>query len=296
MKKQMVFAVVVLGSAAALVGACAEAGAELDQVGQAVHSAAGVSVRGVAPTAHAGNFVASDDDQVCYELSALGYIDEVTGEMRGFKIDPPVAYNNGDVQTVISGDGRYLDWQSAEGVSVLGFIIKGGPTFHVYDYVGTGFDWDGELVSPAARNGRVPQISHYNVCYEITAPDGDQGCTPGYWRNHADRWFGVAPSDDFDRLFGVDLFSPNINLGTAVSSPQTYGVFAFHAVAALLNAYGGVPNADGTTVSYPYSVAEVIDMVQAAAASGDFDATKDAFAAANELGCPLSGTRAISVP
>ena len=56
---------------------------------------------------------------------------------------------------------------------------------------------------------------------------------------------------------------------------------ARHAVAALLNAAS--PDVD-----YPYSVDEVIAMVQSAIDSGDFNATKDLFASANELGCPLN--------
>jgi hypothetical protein len=132
------------------------------------------------------------------------------------------------------------------------------------------------------------------VCYEVEG--GTQGCTPGYWRNHVDRWVGAAHTDDFDTTFGVDLFSPDITLGDALKFPQTYGVFAFHATAALLNSYGGVPNGDGTTVDYPYTTAEVISMVQYAVANDTINATKDLFAAANELGCPLSGTRADPVP
>jgi hypothetical protein len=249
----------------------------------------GESGRGVEPDSYPGNFVSSDDDQVCYDMSALGYIGEVTSEMRGFKIDPPVNYNDGYVSTTLSADGKYLDWKSFN-ATVLAFIIKGGPSYHVYNYVGTGFEWDNELHSPLNKKN-VPAISHYNVCYALD--EGDQGCTPGYWRNHADRWIGVAPADDFDATFGVDLFNPDITLGQAIwLGGGGVNAFARHATAALLNAYGGVPNADGTTVAYPYTAAEVIQMVQDAVANGTIEATKDLFEAANELGCPLSGTPA----
>jgi hypothetical protein len=80
----------------------------------------------------------------------------------------------------------------------------------------------------------------------------------------------------------------------AIDNPDTYGAFAFHAVAALLNSTGGVPNKDGTTVDYPYSTEEVIQMVQEAVTNGTIVATQDLFEAANELGCPLSGTAACS--
>jgi hypothetical protein len=48
---------------------------------------------------------------------------------------------------------------------------------------------------------------------------------------------------------------------------------------------------DDGFVDYPHSVAEVIQMVQDAVADGTENLTKNLFAKANELGCPLSGTR-----
>jgi hypothetical protein len=140
----------------------------------------------------------------------------------------------------------------------------------------------------------VPQISHYGICYTPVPPTGAQGCTPGYWRNHTDRWAGVAPDDDFDTTFDVDAFAPNITLYQAVGlGGGGVNALARHGTAALLNAHGGVPNSDGTTVNYPYTPAQVITLVQAALApDGDVEGTKDTLAAANELGCPLGGTRA----
>ncbi|MNR31844.1 hypothetical protein D3C85_1493830 [compost metagenome] len=66
-----------------------------------------------------------------------------------------------------------------------------------------------------------------------------------------------------------------------------------------MNAYGGVPNGDGTTVAYSYSVAEVLAMVKSAIDSGDpavIESTKNLLEAANEAGCPLSGTSANPAP
>jgi hypothetical protein len=260
--------------------------------------AEGTSFRGITPDTYPGNFVSSDDDQVCYDMSELGYIDEVTGDMFGFKIDPPVDFSNNWVEVQIYDKGRKLKWQSKNNATVLAVITKGGPNFNVYDYVNTGFEWDKDLVSPLHRGTNPPQISHYNFCYSIDVPEGDQGCTPGYWRNHADRWFGVAPADDFDTTFGVDLFTPDITLGTAIQlGGGGVNALARHATAALLNAYGGVPNTgDGATVAYPFSPAEVIQMVQDAVANDTIEDTKDLLDAANNLGCPLSGTSAVKVP
>jgi hypothetical protein len=249
------------------------------------------SFEGIEPTEYPGNFVSSDDDQVCYDMSALGYIGEVTGEMRGFKVDPPTAYNDGNIDVILSGDGKYLAWATEPNATVLAFIVKGGPNYHVYDYVGSGLDADSWLASPLNRRN-IPGISHYNGCYTVT-PDDFEGCTPGYWRNHADRWVGVAPGDDFDTIFGVDLFDPDITLGTAIwLGGGGNNAFARHATAALLNAYAKELGSNDQFVNFPYTVDEVIQMVQDAVANGTIEATKDLFEAANELGCPLSGTPA----
>jgi hypothetical protein len=269
----------------------------------------GTTDRGIVPAEYPGNFVSSDNDQVCYDMASLEYIGDWDMEMRGFKIDPPVDYDDGNVSTIISVDGKSLEWITVPGTQILAFIIKGGPNYHVYDYIdlpaGVVFDWsvsewDKGLVSPLTSTGKKgtpsqPQISHYNVCY-YPPPDGEfTGCTPGYWRNHIDRWVGVSPNALFSETFVVPDYLPGVTLLMAIDNPNTYGPFPFHATAALLNAYGGIPNADGTYVEYKYTVAEVIAMVQDAVSNDTTEATKDLFAAANEAGCPLGGTRACKV-
>jgi hypothetical protein len=282
---------------AALVGV-AGCGTDLGQTSQALGTpSVAVSDRGIVPDRYEGNFVSADDVQICYDACALNAScpDIATGDFRGFKVDPPVDHSQDGLSFTLDASGRYLSWTADAGTTVHAVVVKGGSAFNLYDYFLNSFDSDGGLTSPPLRNGKFPEISHYNVCYEVE-PGDEQGCTPGYWRNHADRWLGVESTDDFDATFGVDLFDPNVTLGWAIWA-QGGGVNALarHATAALLNAYGGVPNADGTTVAYPYTPAEVIQMVQDAVANGTIEETKDLFAAANELGCPLSGTRAVEV-
>lgn len=263
-----------------------------------------VSYRGIAPGSYGGNFVSSDDNQVCYDLVKLGYLGEVTGEMRGLRVDPPTNYSNSFIETELHDSNRALAWESKGGAKVLGFIIKGGPNYHVYDYVNESFTGDSWLVSPLNKS-KLPAISHYNACYEVPAGPVN-GCTPGYWRNHVDRWTTYSPGDNFNDTFAVTSYLPsNVTLVMAIDGPQAYGTFAFHAVAALLNSTGGVPNADGTVVNYKYTTAEVLAMVKAAVETENIpdplnkderaealSATKDLLAAANEAGCPLGGTKA----
>jgi hypothetical protein len=257
------------------------------------------SDQGIQPTAYPGNFVASDDDQVCYELSRIAGWD-ATEEMRGFKIDPPTSVTNAGGTFTITQP--YLAWEAAANMQVLAVIVKGGPNYNLYDYFGQYFPSDGSLHSPLHKN-KLPAISHYNVCYQpLTPPEGDQGCTPGYWRNHADRWAELAPSAGYDATFGITSgLGAYYTLGQAIWA-NGGGEFALarHATAALLNAHGGTPN-PGTdvTVNYPYTVEQVLQLVQDAYAAEDraaaIEAAKDQLADANELGCPLGGTSASPV-
>jgi hypothetical protein len=112
---------------------------------------------------------------------------------------------------------------------------------------------------------------------------GTEGCTPGYWKNHLSAWgvTGFAPSQDFDTVFGVNAFTPNITLNAAVRlGGGGIKALARHAVAALLNS--AHPN-----VAYPMTTAEVITLVQNAIATGQYEAAKNILANYNELGCPL---------
>jgi hypothetical protein len=111
---------------------------------------------------------------------------------------------------------------------------------------------------------------------------GGEGCTPGYWKNHTSSWQGFTTGQDFDAVFGVDIFSPNRTLLVAL---QTGGggadALGRHAVAALLSA-------SHSGVDYGLTAAQVIAVVQAADASNDFEGAKNILAALNESDCPLN--------
>ena len=250
------------------------------------------SDQGVAPLRFDGNFVAADDDQVCYELDQLvGW--GVTEEMRGFKFDPPISTRSAAVEIAV--EQPCLGWATGTNYQMVGVIVKGADAFNLYDYTDAFVAFDGHLHSPY-KNGHIPAISHYNFCYVPAPPpiDGEQGCTPGYWRNHTDRWAGVASSDDFDATFGVQAFDPNISLDTAVNlGGGGLHALARHGTAALLNAHGGVANTDdGATVAYPLQPARVIKLVRSAIANDSLETTAALLAKYNELGCPLHGTPA----
>ena len=112
-------------------------------------------------------------------------------------------------------------------------------------------------------------------------PGGDEGCTPGYWKNHLTRWEGYAPGADFDATFGVDLFTPDRTLLQAVNlGGGGTRALARHGVAALLNAASA-------SVDYAYTTAQVIDIVQGDGAYAGITVAErtSLLVDANEAGC-----------
>ena len=103
-------------------------------------------------------------------------------------------------------------------------------------------------------------------------PPGDEGCTPGYWKNHIENW-SIDPDLTFFAVFGENWFGYDLTLAQAVRLGGG-GVkkLARHGTAAYVSAMH-------PDVHYPITPEMVIIAVQ----SG-FD---DLLAMYNELGCPL---------
>lgn len=112
----------------------------------------------------------------------------------------------------------------------------------------------------------------------------NDGCSPGYWKNHPKSWAGTgyAPTDDFDTVFGVNAFNPNLTLMQAAwQGGGGIKKLGRHAVAALLNA-------SEPGVNYPRTTAEVISAVQNAVATGIYEPLASNLDLDNNLGCPLN--------
>jgi hypothetical protein len=126
-----------------------------------------------------------------------------------------------------------------------------------------------------------------------TAPPGNEGCTPGFWKNNADKkgasqWgpTGFLPTQTVGSVFSAAPASV-ANL-TLLQGLQEGGgdvdALTRHAIAAVLAA--AHPDVD-----YPLTVLEIQNMVNAAFASGDaatIEALKDVLDGFNNAGCPIS--------
>lgn len=92
-------------------------------------------------TAHPGNVVAAD----CDDLYPGSH--DVTGDLTA------------------TDDGTYLDVTAvADGVEVVGVIVKGGPAYNQYDVADLGgLPWN-DLHSPHNASGKPAEISHWFAC------------------------------------------------------------------------------------------------------------------------------------
>ena len=157
------------------------------------------------------------------------------------------------------------------------------------------FILDGVAGTPdTGTSGAVDGDSGVLVYYiNELIPTGGEGCTPGYWKNHAgadshskggqkkpSSWEGFSPTDGFDATFGVVSSFGGTLIQALIRGGGGENALGRHAVAALLNAaHSGV--------DYDLTVAQVIAMVQGAYSSGDFESAKNTLASLNEQGCPL---------
>ncbi len=120
---------------------------------------------------------------------------------------------------------------------------------------------------------------------------GNQGCGPGYWKNHTGAWQGYSPDQKVTTLFetnqcGCDFSNVTLLQALRLSSGPTIcdaeGKLLQMGVAALLNA--------GSGIGYPLTTAQVTAEVNAAIATCDRTAIlaeASRLNAFNNLGCPL---------
>jgi hypothetical protein len=112
-------------------------------------------------------------------------------------------------------------------------------------------------------------------------PPGNEGCTPGFWKNHQSAWVGYSPSQTLGSVFTG--LSGTLASKTLLQALNTGGgqldALLRQAVAALLNAAS-------PEVDYPMTEAEIVTAVNAAIASGDYETLKDQLDAANNLTAP----------
>jgi hypothetical protein len=124
-----------------------------------------------------------------------------------------------------------------------------------------------------------------------TQPPGDEGCTPGFWKNHAAAWQGYAPGQSLNSVFSVPA-SLGLGSSTLLQALSFDGgpTLADAAEILLRAATAAVLSASHADIEYPQSAASIIASVNSALASGS-RSTMLGLATTldnqNNAGCPL---------
>ena len=144
-----------------------------------------------------------------------------------------------------------------------------------------------------------PQImdsdsSHYFG--EETA--GDDGCSHGYWKNHSEDWpaAGYAPDQSVASVFGAAATYPDIGSATLMEALEFKGGKGVEGGARnlLRQAVASLLNAAHPDVTFPWTVAGVVNQVNATLAGGAREAMLDLAGDMDEdnnLGCPFDDDR-----
>ena len=150
-------------------------------------------------------------------------------------------------------------------------------------------------------NITVPALGPYNdwdvFCFDeppVEEP-GDDGCTPGYWKNHTDSWLSTdySTGQTVESVFSAAAAFPSLasnSLLTALDGSGGPGALG-GATILLRAATAALLNASHPDVAYTQSSASIIADVNVALASGDRDTMLTLATALdndNNLGCPIN--------
>jgi len=140
-----------------------------------------------------------------------------------------------------------------------------------------------QLCGVRLRLTDINGLSYVRRTYVQVVP-GDDGCSPGYWKNHPESWAasGFNTTDDFDTIFSVNAFDPDRSLMNALrSGGGGMNKMGRMATAALLNA-------SHPGVNFPLSITQVINQVHNAITSGNLEPLASDLDVLNNLDCTLN--------
>ena len=130
---------------------------------------------------------------------------------------------------------------------------------------------------------------------EVDQPEGEEGCTPGYWKNHTGSWAGTGytPGQTVGSVFSGASAFPSLASQSLLQALQGGGGSGTLGAAKILlrAATAALLNAAHPGVDYPRTPAQIISDVNAALTSNNRN-TMLALATAldddNNGGCPLN--------
>jgi hypothetical protein len=173
--------------------------------------------------------------------------------------------------------GRLAKLLSLPVLAVCGFAVAA-----TMAGVGLATEMSSTTTTTVPEPTTTPTTTTTTTTPTTTTPRGNEGCTPGFWKNHPEAWVGFDPDETLGSVFSEAPDSiADVTLLDALSlRGGDVNALARQAVAALLNA----ANPD---VDYPLTEAEIISMVNDAFATGEgVESLKDTLDEFNNLAAP----------
>jgi hypothetical protein len=194
--------------------------------------------------------------------------------------------NGGQLDQVVIVEGAAPQGWTLSNIDVV--QVKDGPNY--VPPAGGYADSEDEATRTATvfvNDDMARLVTFTNTFTPEPPPGGNNGCTPGYWKqaHHFDSWpAGYTPGMSFNAALGLpgtNLFSDGFTLLDALgANGGGKNALARHAAAAILNAASGF---------YPLSVDQVKAAVLEAYNNASLiESKKNLLAGYNELGCTLN--------
>jgi hypothetical protein len=124
------------------------------------------------------------------------------------------------------------------------------------------------------------QNASASVTVTCTPPPGNEGCTPGFWKNHPEAFAGTGVTA------GSTLASVGFNVAPSLTFQQALELTGGGLNALLRHAAAAYLNAASPDVDYPRTTTQVVTATNSAIASGNYETTKNQFDAFNNLNAP----------
>lgn len=125
---------------------------------------------------------------------------------------------------------------------------------------------------------------------------GNEGCTPGYWKNHTESWQEYTTSTTLGSVFTLPGYLSDLSDDTFLEALSYSGgpdiedkakLLLHHAVAAFLNAAHEDVGYPLRRFSDPGMMLATTNSALASADAGTIEDLKDTYDDNNNLGCPL---------
>ena len=234
---------------------------------------------------------------VWYDLNGNGILE--AGEPGASDVTVELYQCDGTfvASTTTDADGYYGFYDLPSGYYYEKVLLPSGYAFTLKDQGTDDYvDSDVDQVTGETDCVALGQLQTFcRVKAGLVCAPGDEGLTPGFWKNHPELWAVYDPNQAWTSVF-ADPITIDMGKKTENSDPtllevlgakggineaeNVYDALARHAVAAILNAAHG-------DVDYPLSTASIISQVNEVINNGintDAEPLKDTLEGYNQLG------------